>query len=106
MEKESWQVSLGTTEHSSLGVSLGTSLVVNLQVFWGLRSHNSSGTSITEDMTWARKLYCRVMQGYQGRQGIRRHPWNAKGSQRKPNEAKRKPNHAKVRRKKGSNLFW
>jgi len=51
VEKESWQVSLGTTEHSSLGVSLGTSLVVNLQVFWGLRSHNSSGTSITEDMT-------------------------------------------------------
>ena len=56
MEKESWQVSLGTTEHSSLGVSLGTSFVVNLHVFWGLRSHTSSGTSITEERTWTSKV--------------------------------------------------
>merc|ERR1719410_1485821 len=45
------QVSLGTMVHWCSGFSLGTSLVTNLQVFCGLRSHTSSGTSTRLAMT-------------------------------------------------------
>ena len=38
-------ITLGTSVHSSTGESLGSSLVWNLQVFIGLRSQDSSGTS-------------------------------------------------------------
>ena len=47
------QVSLGTVVHCWTGDSLGTSLVINLQVFRGLRSQDSSGTSTTLVMTWS-----------------------------------------------------
>merc|ERR1711911_483597 len=52
--KRRLQVSLGTMVHSCLGVSLGTSLVTNLQVFWGLRSQTSSGTStrVAVTLSW------------------------------------------------------
>merc|ERR1711936_1445421 len=44
------QVSFGTIVHSCFGASWGTSLVCSLQVFWGFRSHISSGTSTREAM--------------------------------------------------------
>merc|ERR1719278_2449443 len=37
--------------HWCSGLSLGTSLVMNRQVFWGLRSQTSSGTSTSEAIT-------------------------------------------------------
>ena len=36
--------------HSWAGFNLGTNLVWNLQVFWGFKSHTSSGTSMREVM--------------------------------------------------------
>merc|ERR1719410_135789 len=45
------QVSLGTMVHWCSGFNLGTSLVMKRQVFWGFRSHTSSGTSTREAMT-------------------------------------------------------
>ena len=44
------QVSWGTTVHSCLGSRLGTSLVTRWHVFWGFRSHDSSGTSTRESI--------------------------------------------------------
>ena len=41
---------LGTSEHSCFGLRLGTSLVANRHVFCGLRSHTSSGTSVTTSL--------------------------------------------------------
>jgi len=48
------QVSWGTVVHSSLGFRLGTSLVTRRQVFWGLRSQVSSGTStsVSTVLSW------------------------------------------------------
>ena len=40
-------ISLGTPTHSSVGSSLGTSLVTCLQVLWGSRVHCSLGASCT-----------------------------------------------------------
>merc|ERR1712117_572603 len=45
------QVSLGTMVHWCSGFSLGTSLVMNLHVFWGFKSQTSSGTSTREAIT-------------------------------------------------------
>merc|ERR1719347_648117 len=41
------QTSLGTSTHSSVGASLGTSFVTCLQVLWGSRVHCSLGASCT-----------------------------------------------------------
>ena len=43
-----WHVSFGMMVHSCFGCSFGTNLVWNLQIFWGLKSQTSSGTSIND----------------------------------------------------------